>query len=51
MRKCENVGICECVKVVIIHFCVCCENIGAFCEIDVWKNGCTFAASNEMNKN
>lgn len=50
MRKCENVGICEYVNVVIIYFCVCCENIGAFCEIDVWENGCNFAASNETNK-
>ena len=41
----------ECVNVVIIHFCVYCENIGAFCEIDIRKNGCNFAASNETNDN
>ena len=41
----------ECGNVVIIHFCVYCENIDAFCEIDVWENGCNFAASNETNKN
>lgn len=46
-----NVRIRECAKVVIIHFCSNCENISAFCEIEVWKNGCNFAASNETNKN
>ena len=51
MWECVNVGMRECVNVVIIHFCVCCENIGTFCEIDVWKNGCNFAASNELNNN
>jgi hypothetical protein len=50
-KECVNVGMRECVNVVIIHFCSYCENIGAFCEIDVWENGCNFAASNEMNKN
>jgi len=41
----------EFVDVVIIHFCVYCENNNAFCEIEVWKNGCNFAASNGMNEN
>ena len=45
-KECVNVGIRECVKVVIIHFCVYCENIGAFCEIEVWENGCNFAVGN-----
>ena len=41
----------EFVKVLTIHFCVYCENINAFCEIDVWENGCNFAASNGINEN
>ena len=32
-------------------FYVYCENIGAFCEIDMWKNGCNFAVLNTMDKN
>ncbi len=35
MRKCENVGMRECGNVVIIHFCSYCENIGAFCEMEM----------------
>ena len=41
----------ECGNVVIIHFCSYCENINAFCEIEIWENGCNFAASNETNNN
>lgn len=32
-------------------FCVICENIDVFCEIDVWKKGCNFAVLNIMDKN
>ena len=34
-KECVNVGMRECGNVVIIHFCVYCENIGAFCEIAI----------------
>lgn len=41
----------ECGNVVIIHFCSYCENINAFCEIEIWENSCNFATSNETVKN
>ncbi len=33
-----------------VYFCIYCENINAFCEIEIWENGCNFAASYETNK-
>lgn len=46
-RTHEEVIVLRCV----CFFCVCCENIDAFYEIEIWINGCNFAASKGMNRN